>query len=158
MKIMASVSVLSLVVGLASIAFAQPGGGLKSYSVKSDFDDVTAEVEDAIINRGFVIDYHGFIANMLKRTRKDVGGGKEIYRDAEFYQFCSAKLSREMMEIDPQNIGYCPYVIHVFEAESQPGVVHVGYRQLAVSATGNSKRALEEVDKLLHDIVREVTK
>ncbi len=158
MKFLANMTVLALTAGLTSFAFAQSGEGLKTYSTKSNFDDVTADVEDAIINRGFVIDYHGFISDMLKRTRKDVGGSKEIFKEAEYYQFCSAKLSREMMEVDPLNIGYCPYIIHVFETAMEPGVVHVGYRPIDGSGTGDAKEALEAIDKLLHGIVRDVTK
>ena len=79
------------------------------------FEDVAQQVEDAIINRGFAIDYHGFIGDMLKRTAADVGAKKKLYNDAEFFTFCSAVVSRDVMEADAADIAFCPYVVFVYE-------------------------------------------
>ena len=150
-------AVLLITAALTGSALAGDYGDVKFYASKGKFNDVKENVENAIINRGFVIDYHGFVGNMLKRTGKDVGSAKLLYKDAEFYQFCSATLSRKALEADPRNIGYCPYVVVVYETASNPGTVHVGYRHLPQVGSEASKKALAAVDKVLDEIAREAT-
>ena len=72
---------------------------------------------------------------MLERTGADVGSTKKIYANAEFFMFCSAKLSRAMIEADPANVGYCPYVVFLYEAAEKPGEIVVGYRRPQPRAT-----------------------
>lgn len=148
---------LLIVAGLTGSVFAGGYGDLKIYSTKGNFNDVNEDVQDAILNQGFVIDYHGFVSNMLKRTGKDIGSTKVFYKDAEFYQFCSAGLTRKTVEADPRNIGYCPYVIVVYELASTPDTVHVSYRHLAMVGSEESKKALAAVDKVLDEIARKAT-
>ena len=151
------IAALLIAAGLTGSAYAGGYGDLKIYSVKGNFNEVNEDVEDAILNRGYVIDYHGFVSNMLKRTGKDIGSTKVFYKDAEFYQFCSARLTRKAVEADPRNIGYCPYVIVAYELASNPGTVHVGYRHLAMAVSGESKKAMAAVEKVLDEIAREAT-
>ncbi len=54
------------------------------------------------ISRGFKIDYNGRIGDMLARTAKDVGAKKTVFKHAEFFTFCSARLSRKAIESDPR--------------------------------------------------------
>jgi len=148
---------LVVAAGLTGSAFAGGSGDLKIYAAKGDFNEVKEEVERAILDRGYVVDYHGFVGNMLKRTAKDIGGTKVMYKDAEFYQFCSASLTRNAVEADPRNIGYCPYVVVVYALASAPDMVHVGYRHLSMTGSEESKKALAAVEKVLDDIAREAT-
>ena len=113
------------------------------------FADITQAVNDAIVNRGYAVDYHGFIGEMLKRTAADVGATKELYKDAEFFTFCSAVVSRKVMEGDPGDIAYCPYVVFVYEPADMPGKVTVGFRKLPAGG------ARDEVNTLLTGIVEE---
>src|SRR5262245_62835808 len=92
---------------------------LKTYSKEGGYEDVKFELNDAIIRRGLAVDYTGHINKMLERTGADVGSNKQIYVNAEFVLFCSAKLSRAMVEADPGNLGYCPYVVFLYEARSE---------------------------------------
>jgi len=156
--LVASVFAVGLAVGLTGSAFAGGSGELKTITAKGVFGDVNNNVADAILNRGYVIDYHGFVGNMLKRTGKDLGSSKVYYKDAEFYQFCSAKLTRTAVAVDPGNIGYCPYVVVVYELESAPGVIRVGYRPLPQTGSAASKMALGNINAVLDSIVREATK
>lgn len=116
---------------------------------KSSFEDVVADLKDAIVNRGFVVEYHGHVSDMLARTANDVGAGKALYRNAEFMQFCSATVSRNAMEADLENIGYCPYVLFAYEAEGALGTIRLGFRRLPEGEGRN------EVNALLQDIVDE---
>ncbi|MBT3305178.1 MAG: DUF302 domain-containing protein [Alphaproteobacteria bacterium] len=155
--LVASVLAVGLAVGLTGFAFAGGSGELKTYTATGAFDDVNESVADAILNRGFVIDYHGFVGNMLKRTGKELGSSKVYYKDAEFYQFCSAKLTRTAVAADPGNIGFCPYVVVVYELESAPGIIKIGYRPLPQTGPAASKMALGNINAVLDGIVREAT-
>ena len=133
---------------------------LKISTKAGKFDDVKADVADAVIARGLTIDYRGNIGGMLDRTGADVGSSKKVYAAAEFITFCSAKLSRAMMEADPRNLAYCPYVVFTYEDAAKPGQISVGYRRPAgpADASDAAKKALADIDALLGSIVTEATK
>jgi hypothetical protein len=144
----------SLAAGLAAAVFAAPAVAqeqVTTQTVEADFASVAADLGDAIVNRGYVVDYHGYVGDMLKRTANDVGSQKPLYRNAEFFQFCSAVVSRKAMEADIGNIAYCPYVVFAYEAEDVPGKVVVGFRRLP---DGDGR---DEVNALLEEITREAT-
>ena len=107
------------------------------------FEDATFAVESAIIDRGLVIDYVSHVGDMLNRTGADVGSEKKLFEAADIFVFCSAKLSREMMEADPMNIAHCPYGIFVAD---QGGEVLVGYRSYP-------EGDMQRVQTLLSEIV-----
>ena len=44
--------------------------------------------------------------------------------------FCSAVLSRKVMEADPANIAYCPYTLFVYDTPEPDGMVTVGFPPL----------------------------
>jgi len=151
---------LSILTGVF-LAVASPAqadaGAIRVFSTQESFDDVFFNVENAIVDRGYVIDYVAHIGKMLKRTAADVGAMKTIYLDARTLQFCSAVLSRNTMEADPANIAYCPYAIFVFERADAPGTVHVGFRPLPADASEESREALSAVNRLLEEISIEAT-
>lgn len=124
-------------------------------SVEADFAEVRMFLEMAITDRGMVINNVAHIGNMLERTAADIPGAKPIYRHAEALEFCSALISRAMMEADPHNISYCPYIIAVYELVEQPGTVYLSYRRPALPADASeaSREAMDRVEALLADIV-----
>jgi len=130
--------------------------GVTEKTVEGEFATVAQDVSDAIINRGYAVDRRSFIGNMLARTRESVGSDKVIYRNAELVQFCSAVLSRRMMEADAANIAYCPYVIFYYELPGAPGKVHVGFRHMSAQGSDASKDAVRAINALLEEIVAEV--
>ncbi|MEM8554141.1 MAG: DUF302 domain-containing protein [Pseudomonadota bacterium] len=109
------------------------------------FEDATFAVESAILNRGLVIDFVSHVGDMLNRTGSDVGSSTEIFSQADIFIFCSAVVSRQVMEADPMNIAHCPY--GVFVAETADGVM-VGYRNYPSGP-------MDVVETLLSDIVAE---
>lgn len=145
MRVSLMAGITALTLGLASPALA--GDDVTTHVADAEFADVVIDLEDAIVNRGYKIDYRGYIGEMLKRTAEDVGGTKALYRNAEFFQFCSAVVSRKAMEADIGNIAYCPYVIFVYEAT--PGTITVGFRRLP---DGNGR---DDVNALLDEIAKE---
>lgn len=132
---------------------------IKLFEKKGSYADVKADLANAIVNKGLVNDYTGNIGGMLQRTGADVGSTKPIYKSAEYMTFCSAKLSRAMMEADPTNMGFCPFVVFAYEPADKPGTVVVGYR-VPTAAKGNdaTKKILAEIDGMLTSIATEATK
>ncbi|WP_316013529.1 DUF302 domain-containing protein [Roseobacter sp. HKCCA0434] len=96
-----------------------------THAFEGSYDDATFAVENAIIGQGLVIDSVSHVGDMLSRTAADVGSDQMLFENAEVMLFCSARVSREVMEADPLNIAYCPYGIFVTERE---GAVEIGYR------------------------------
>lgn len=129
--------------------------GTRDRTTKGEFEEVKQRVVLAIENRGLVLNYTARVGDMLERTGKDIGRGRQVYAKAEVLEFCSAKLSRDTMEADPRNLVFCPYAIAVYALPQEPGKVHVGYRKLGASGSGPSPKALRAVEKLMDGIVRE---
>jgi uncharacterized protein (DUF302 family) len=146
---------IGLMVMLATAAAAQ---GIKTYMKKGNYDDVKLELSDAITKRGLVVDYNGNVGGMLDRTGKDVGSTKQVYKKAEYLVFCSAKLSRDMMEANAANMGYCPFVVYIYEAAAKPGEIVVGFRRMPSAATGASAKAFKAIDTMLDEITKEAVK
>ncbi len=141
-----------LVLPLIAATWGTPASAqedVASFTTTGAYADVASDLEDAIINRGYVVDYHGLVGDMLKRTAADVGSAVQLYKNAEFFQFCSAVMSRAAMEADIGNIAYCPYVLFVYETEATPGTVTVGFRRLP---DGPGR---DEVNALLEEIAQE---
>lgn len=148
------VSALLLAAGAAAAAADE----VRSYTRQGAYDDVKFELTNAITERGLTVDYNGQLGKMLDRTGADVGSTKPIYKNAEFFTFCSAKLSRAMMEADPMNAAYCPYVVFAIERADAPGRVVVGYRRPPKTGVAASDKALAEIDALLDGIARQAVK
>lgn len=112
----------------ASLALALPAQAdtAVTRAVDGAWDDVIWDIENAITGAGLVIDSVNHVGDMLERTRGDVGGGEMIYTHAQVFGFCSASISRAVMEADPMNLQYCPYRIFVMEQPDAPGVITVG--------------------------------
>lgn len=116
-----------------------------TYPFDGDFDDATFAVESAIVGRGLVIDYVSHTGEMLNRTGADVGSTQELFDAADIFLFCSAQLSRDVMEANPMNIAFCPYGIFVAD---QGGDVMIGYRTYPDGE-------MQKVQALLDEIVQE---
>lgn len=126
-----------------------------TYSVKAEFGEVREQIKAAIANKGLKINNISYIGNMLKRTGKDLGYKKVIYKDAQAFEFCSATVSRFMMEADPHHIVFCPYVISVYELTDKPGTVYVSYRRPSLVGDAKSRKTLQDVEKLLDSIIQD---
>ncbi len=116
-----------------------------SYAFDGGFEDATFAVENAIIGPGLVIDHVSHVGDMLNRTGEDVGSAETVFEAADIFVFCSAVVSREVMEADPMNLAYCPYGIFVADRR---GEVRVGYRTYPDGP-------MDAVEDLLDGIVRE---
>ncbi len=119
MRLLATLLCLAL---LATAAHAD--SGIIKKKVAASFDDTRDAITLAIEGRGLVINYVSHIGDMLDRTGADIGATRQVYAKAEIIEFCSAGLSRQMMELDPHNIVLCPFAIAVSPCPArrrQPG-------------------------------------
>jgi len=137
--------VLAVMATVTTAGLAIADAASTVYSYDGSFDDAAFSVESAIIDKGLNIDYTSHVGDMLSRTGQDVGSDVNLFDNAEIYIFCSAVLSRKMMEADPLNIAHCPYGIFVADRE---GEVTVGYRNYP-------EGPMQEVQSLLDEIVNE---
>lgn len=99
-----------------------------TYDTDQSFEDVTFGLENAILDAGLVIDSVSHTGDMLERAKADVGSDVTLYLNADVYSFCSAKISREVMEADPMNIVFCPYDIFIMVRPETPDVTTIGFR------------------------------
>ncbi|KAB2920474.1 MAG: DUF302 domain-containing protein [Hyphomicrobiaceae bacterium] len=137
--------------------------GYRTYAKTGTFEDVRDDLKDAIINRGFVIDYVGHFNAMLERTAEAAQsvtkeGVKSPYRNAQFVQFCPAKLVHESVSASPVGIANCPIAVFVYELRIEPGKIHIGYRLPVASQSQQVKKVNDKLAALLHEIALEATK
>lgn len=119
-----------------------------SWEVEDDFANVTFALENAIIGAGLVVDHTSHTGDMLERTRADVGSDKVIFTHADIYSFCSATVSRAVMEANPTNVQYCPYTVFAYETPDRPGIITVGFRDYP-------QGEMDQVEEMLGAIVAE---
>lgn len=136
--------ITAAVLSLAALPAAAEG--IVKYETDLAFEDVTFGLENAIIEAGLVIDHVSHTGEMLERTKGDVGSDVTIFGAADIYSFCSAQLSREVMEADWENVMFCPYDIFVATRPDVDGTV-IGYR-------GFPEGEMQKIQELLDGIVR----
>ena len=113
---------------LCLTAQAATAEDMVSYTTDQSFEDVIFGLENAIIDAGLVIDHISHTGEMLERTRADVGSDVVLFDEADVYSFCSAQLSREVMEADWTNLMFCPYDIFVAVLHEKPDETVIGFR------------------------------
>lgn len=136
--------ILAALTGAAVMAF---GTAASAQSIMTDYDgsfeDATFGVENAIVDKGLVIDYVSHVGEMLNRTGADVGSDVVIFDNASIYLFCSAVVSRKVMEANPDNVAFCPYSVFVTD---KGGKVQIGYQDYPDGP-------MDMVEELLAEIV-----
>ncbi len=132
---------------IATLAMAAPAiaQDTTTYDFDGTFDDATFAVETAIVGQGLVIDFVSHVGEMLERTGADVGSDTKLFDAADIFLFCSAVVSRKVMEADLANIAHCPYGIYVTDLD---GAVQIGYRHMPDGP-------MQEVQALLDGIARD---
>lgn len=138
---------LFLATALAIAPLAAAAQEAITFTYPGSFEDASFAIENAIINRGLVIDYTSHVGDMLNRTGEDIEGAEDLYDNAQIFLFCSATVSRRVMEADPMNIVHCPYGIFIAEMD---GEVMIGHRDYPDGP-------MQEVEALLDAIILEAT-
>jgi uncharacterized protein (DUF302 family) len=140
-----------ILAGLAAFALATPvaAGGFFTIDVDAEFEDVVFSLENVVTSRGLVIDDISYVGDMLARTKDDVGGSKDLFTDARIFSFCSASLSREVMEAKLSNIQFCPYNIYIYQAAEEGAPVVIGYRE-------SNEATMRPINYLLQQMVADI--
>ena len=136
-----------LIFAAALLASAAHAEEMITYSTDQSFGDVTFGVENAILNQGLVLENVSHVGDMLDRTGADVGSDVKVFEAADVFSFCSASLSRKVMEADPMNVGFCPYDIFVMQLPDSEEVT-IGYRAFP-------EGPMQEVQSLMDEIAKE---
>lgn len=157
-----AIACLMAVLTVVSPAFSSEPG-YRTFAKSGAYADVRDDLKDAIIRRGFVIDYVGHFNSMLERTADVAGrraetGRKSPYLNAEYMQFCPAKLTHEAVAANPLAIANCPVALFVYESNQQPGTIHVGFRTPVASPSRLSSEVNGRFTALLEEIAVEATK
>lgn len=129
---------------LAAPATAQD---IITYDTSDSFDDVVFGLESAILDAGLVVDHISHTGDMLERTREATGSDVVLFEHADIYSFCSASLSREVMEADPMNVVFCPYDVFVMVRPETPDTTTIGFRSYPDGA-------MKKIEALLDGIAR----
>ncbi len=124
-------------------------------SVHGNFNTVWEDLNMALTDRGLVVSGVSHVQKMLDRTGKALGRTKKIFVRGKVLEFCSAVVSRDMMEQNPHFIAFCPYRIAVYTLPGHEKTVYLSYVR-PVWERGGNKSALREVDSLLDGIVNSV--
>jgi uncharacterized protein (DUF302 family) len=135
-----------------------PAQAAESYAVvfktQGAFQDVRDALQMSIEGQGLKITNTNHIGEMLERTGKDIGETRKVYENAEQFEFCSATVSRHMMETDPHAIVMCPYSVVVYTVPNDKAV-YLAYRKPAATRNPALKKTLVELEKLLTTIVKD---
>ena len=124
------------------------------FKTHGSFQNVRDSVAMAIEGKGLLITHSNHIAEMLTRTGKDLGASKQVYDFGEQMEFCSAAVSRVMLEADPHAIVLCPYSVSVYKLPNDANI-YVAFRKTPTSKNPALKKALADVEKLLTEIVKD---
>lgn len=137
---------LALLLALALLSrMALADDWMVRHKTAASFADTREAIVLAIENRGLVVNFTSHIADMLNRTGADIGAAKKIFVQAEIIEFCSAGLSRKMMEVDPHNIVLCPFAISVYTLPGDPGGTWVAYRKPQGESAAMVEGLLKEI-------------
>jgi len=137
---------------------AAADGAVVVRAIEGEFEDVRERVVFAVQSQGLVVDHTSKVGNMLLRTGKDLGETTRVFGDAEVLEFCSALVSRRMVEADPQLLAFCPYGIAVYTLPGNPQTTYVSYRRLVSNLVSpKQKVVLQRVESLLETIVDEAS-
>ncbi len=123
------------------------------YKVQDNFDDIKANLEMAITDRGMLVTNILHISEMMERTAKDTGLDKKIYGKAESLEFCSIKMSYNMSLAHPANLSICPLTVSLYTKVSEPDTVYLTYRRPVMlgDAASASKALMEMLDGIVQE-------
>jgi len=117
-----------LAIALLFAATPLAAQNMTSVTIPEPLDDMEFAVESAILDMGLTIDFTSHSGEMLERTRVDVGSDVVLFSGATIYNFCSARVSRQVIEADINNITFCPYSIFLYSTPDNPDITVIGHQ------------------------------
>ncbi|MEN8175677.1 MAG: DUF302 domain-containing protein [Pseudomonadota bacterium] len=130
-------------------------GHMVRYEADSDFESAENALKMAIGDQGLAIATESHVSDMLDRTGRDIGAERKVYVKAVNFEFCSALYSRKLMEANPDNIVFCPFIISVYSIPEEPERTFFAYRRLlAPTADEDTQAVLRSIEEVLDSIAR----
>ncbi len=123
------------------------------YSTQEEFEYITDNVRNAIIERGMTIANETHASEMLNRTAPDLGIETNVFLDAQSIEFCSAMISHKLVAANPSNMVLCPFTISIYVTSEDPDIVYVAFKPPTAGA--ESAKVQQEIETLLQEIVLE---
>jgi len=139
---MRSILATTVAILLASPLAAQ---NMMTVTVSEPFEDMEFALESAILDKGLTIDFVSHTGAMLERTREDVGSEVVLFEGATLYNFCSATISRQVMEANLANIAYCPYAVFVYSLPGNPDESVLGHLIYPGDSMAPANALLDEI-------------
>ena len=119
-----------------------------------EFADTLDAVKEIIKGRGINIAHTLPPSDMLERTGPAFGITDQVLKDGEIVEFCSAKISHQLIQANPENITLCPFTISVYVLNSDPANVRITYRKPFVIDEA-SRSAVDAMTELVTEIIDE---
>jgi uncharacterized protein (DUF302 family) len=122
------------------------------YPASEDYATTVENIKMAIADQGLNVSNTLHISDMLNRTAKDLDIKKNIFLQAESIEFCSARWSHQMIQLNPLNLNVCPFTIAVFIKTDEPQQVYVAFTQPEL-LNDNGQKLTQEITAALREIV-----
>ncbi len=151
--LMVPASLLSLSV---FVAFAGDGP-VNTIKVTGEFGDIRDSVKSAIEGKGINIAHTLPASDMLNRTGGDYGITENVFQQAEILEFCSARISHQLSQANPENIMLCPFAISIYVLADDPGQVYLSWRRPFDLGDEKSRAAVGQMVKLIEGVITEAT-
>jgi len=123
--------------------------------VTGDYDQVWEDLQNALSDRGLTVSSVSHVGDMLERTGRAITRQKKIFARARVMEFCSAILSRRMMESNPHYIAFCPFQIMVYSLPEDENRIYPAHRRL-LWQNDSGTQPLDAVENLLDALINEV--
>lgn len=120
----------------------------------ASFADMLDGVKEIIQGKGINIAHTLPPSDMLERTGPAFGITDQVLKDGEIIEFCSAKISHQLIQANPENISLCPFTISVYVLSSDPGNVRMTFRKPYVLDEA-SQKAVDQMTELVKGIIEE---
>jgi len=141
-----------LLVGAAQAQEWRDDGHRVVVRASGEFADIRSNLEQAIIGAGLTVSTVGHVGEMLERTAPDLGFTGSPVGHADVVEFCSALLTRRMVEANPADLVQCPYRIAVYTLPGEAGSVYLAFAKPTASG---ATPPLEAIEQLLRRLVEE---
>ena len=119
-----------------------------------NYSDTLEAVKEIIKSKGINIAHTLPPGDMLGRTGPAFGITRPILKEGEIIEFCSAKVSHQLIQANPENIVLCPFVISVYVLSDDPANVRMTYRMPYVMDEA-SQAAVDAMNDLVIGIIEE---
>ncbi|MBT7002967.1 MAG: DUF302 domain-containing protein [Candidatus Thioglobus sp.] len=122
--------------------------------VEAEYEDVRDDIIDSVKGKGLNIAGVFHASEMLSNTKSVFNFRRDIYRNAEIIEFCSAGISQDISRANHLNILLCPFKIAVYNLEKDPKKVYVVWAA-PEAIDDRSKKSIAKIGGLIKSIIED---